>query len=158
MTAVDRAEINRRNSSQSTGHRTRDGRSWSRFNAVKQGCRIRLPILPGADPAVLQHRRDSWVDEFQPADDVELYLVEHAVKASWQFDRAHRAEVAQLMEEIGKEADDRAAVHRPTSSASPSRGGRDRQKVDHSMPLVAVVPVHYSDRMQGPSCPEPRRP
>jgi hypothetical protein len=109
MTAADRAEINSRNASRSIGHRRSDGKSLIRFNAVKHGCRAPSPILPGEDPEVFQHRRDAWVDKFQPADDVELYLVETAVKASWQLDRAQRAEVAQLVEEIGREANRRAA-------------------------------------------------
>jgi hypothetical protein len=46
-TTLDRAEINRRNASKSTGPRTPEGKARSRLNAVKHGCRARLPILPG---------------------------------------------------------------------------------------------------------------
>ena len=91
-TTIDRAEINRRNARRSTGPRTPEGKSRSRFNAVKHGCRARLPILPGEDPEAYQHRLDAWVGKFRPGDDVELYLVERAVHVSWQLDRADRAE------------------------------------------------------------------
>ena len=72
------------------------GKERSRFNAVKHGCRARLPILPGEDPAAYQDRLDAWIGKFGPRDAVELYLVERAVHVSWQLDRADRAEVARL--------------------------------------------------------------
>src|SRR5262249_2415714 len=95
-TPIDRAAINRRNSLKSSGPRTPEGKARSRFNAVKHGCRARLPILPGEDPAAYQDRLETWVDKFGPRDAVEHYLVERAVLVSWQLDRAHRAEVARL--------------------------------------------------------------
>jgi hypothetical protein len=107
-TPIDRAEINRRNSKRSTGPRTPEGRARSRFNAVKHGCRARLPILPGEDPQVYQDRLETWVDRFGPRDAVEHYLVERAVDVSWQLDRANRAEAAALVAEFGREADGRA--------------------------------------------------
>src|SRR5215468_3244640 len=87
-TTIDRAEINRRNSMRSTGPKTSEGKSRSRFNAVKHGCRARLPILPGEDPEDYRRRRDAWVDKFAPRDAVETYLVERAVDVSWRLDRA----------------------------------------------------------------------
>ena len=103
-TTLDRAEINRRNAGKSTGPRTPEGKARSRFNAVKHGCRARLPILPGEDPEAYRSRLDAWVDKFGPRDAVELYLVERAVHVSWQLDRADRAEVARLAEETEDEA------------------------------------------------------
>ena len=102
-TTVDRAEINRRKAARSTGPRSPQGKMRSRFNAVKHGCRARLPILPGEDPAVYQDRLETWVDKFAPRDAVEHYLVERAVHVSWQLDRANRAEVARLATELAKE-------------------------------------------------------
>ncbi len=95
-TTIDRAEISRRNGSKSKGPSSARGKSRSRFNAVKHGCRARLPILPGEDPDAYQRRLDAWIGKFQPGDDVELYLVERAVHVSWQLDRADRAEAARL--------------------------------------------------------------
>ena len=107
ITASERAEINRRNAQRSTG--PREGKARSRFNAVKHGCRAKLPILPGEDPQVYQDRLDAWTGKFDPRDPVEAYLVERAVNASWQLDRADRAEVAQLAESIDREAARRVA-------------------------------------------------
>ena len=79
------------------------------MNAIKHGCRAKLPILPGEDPQVYQDRLDAWTGKFDPRDPVEAYLVERAVNASWQLDRADRAEVAELTEQIDREAARRVA-------------------------------------------------
>src|SRR5271166_6511335 len=100
MSTSSRTEANRRNSQKSTGPRTTEGKERSRLNALKHGCRARLPILPGEDPAAYRQRLDAWIGKFRPGDDVELYVVQRAVHASWQLDRADRAEVARLVEEI----------------------------------------------------------
>src|SRR5262249_45425907 len=76
-----------------------------RLNAVKHGCRARLPILPGEDPEVYQDRLDAWLDKFAPGDAVEHYLVQRAVHVSWQLDRADRAEVAALVDAIDHQAE-----------------------------------------------------
>ncbi len=95
---LTRAEINRRNAQRSTGPKTQAGKERSRFNALKHGCRAKLPILPGEDPEAYQERLDAWIDKFQPRDAVETYMVERAVLASWQLDRADRAEVTAMVE------------------------------------------------------------
>ncbi len=104
MTPTMRAEINRRNAARSTGPKSAEAKLRTRFNAVKHGCRARLPIVPGEDPEAYQRRLEAWTDKFRPADDVELYLVERAVHVSWQLDRADRAEVARLAQEAADEA------------------------------------------------------
>ena len=53
-------------------------------------------VLPGEDPEALQHRLDGWTESLKPQNDLEQYLVERAVRVSWQLDRADRAEVARL--------------------------------------------------------------
>ncbi len=61
ITAAERAEISRQNSRRSTGPRSPLGKSKSRMNAIKHGCRAKLPIIPGEDPDVYRERLDSWV-------------------------------------------------------------------------------------------------
>ncbi len=56
----------------------------------------RTLVLPGEDPEALQHRLDGWTESLDPKNDLEQYLVERAVRISWQLDRADRAEVARL--------------------------------------------------------------
>ncbi len=93
---ADRAEVNRRNAQKSTGPRSAEGKERSRFNAVKHGMTAKTLVLPGEDPEALQHRLDGWVGSLKPRNELEEYLVERAVRVSWQLDRADRAEVARL--------------------------------------------------------------
>ena len=99
-TRTDRAEINRKNARKSTGPRSAEGKERSRFNAVKHGLTARTLVLPGEDPEALQIRLDGWNDSLKPSNDLERYLVERAVRVSWQLDRADRAEVARFAARI----------------------------------------------------------
>ena len=55
-------------------------------------------------PEALQHRLDGWTESLKPRNDLEQYLVERAVRVSWQLDRADRAEVARLTAQIRDDA------------------------------------------------------
>jgi hypothetical protein len=102
-TRPDRAEINRRNAQKSTGPKTAEGKDRSRFNALKHGMAAKTLVLPGEDPEVFQQRIEAWTDDLQPANDIEQYLVERAGAASWQIDRADRADTARLASVIRNE-------------------------------------------------------
>ena len=91
-TSPARVAANRRNAKRSTGPRTQAGKDVSRFNAVKHGLRAVIPVLPGEDAERLRERRDAWVAAANPADPIELYLVETAVAESWALDRARTLE------------------------------------------------------------------
>ena len=95
-TTTDRAEINRRNAQKSTGPMTPEGKSRSRFNAVKHGMAAKTLVLPGEDPEVLRERIEAWTADLQPENDLEQYLVDRAAAVSWQLDRADRADTARL--------------------------------------------------------------
>ena len=99
-TKADRAEINRKNARKSTGPRSAEGKERSRFNAVKHGLTARTLVLPGEDPDALQLRLDGWIDSLKPKNELEHYLVDRAVRVSWQLDRADRAEVARFAARI----------------------------------------------------------
>src|SRR5262245_19648935 len=96
MPPSDRAEINRRNAQKSTGPKTAEGKARCRFNALKHGLTARTAVLPGEDPEAYEARLDGWTAGLRPANDVEGFLVEQAVRLSWQIDRADRAETARL--------------------------------------------------------------
>ena len=121
-TTNDRAEINRRNARKSTGPRTAEGKDRSRFNAVKHGLTAKNLVLPGEDAEALQHRLDAWSEALLPQDDLEQYLVERAVRISWQIDRADRAEVARLTGRI-RDADT-VALHRQEDQDAVALGRR----------------------------------
>ena len=75
-TPIDRAAINRRNAQKSTGPRTPEGKSRSRFNALKHGMTAKTLVLPGEDADVLQQRIEAWTSDLQPQNEVEQFLVE----------------------------------------------------------------------------------
>ncbi|HZW31926.1 MAG TPA: hypothetical protein VFF52_14540 [Isosphaeraceae bacterium] len=107
-TAFERAEISRRNGCKSRGPRTPEGKERSKFNALKHGLDARTPILPGEDAETYRARIDAWTADFRPRNEFEHFLVEQAVRVSWQIERANRAETARLAEQIQTAAADQA--------------------------------------------------
>ncbi len=61
---------------------------------MKHGLRARSDLLPGEDAQALRDRLDAWTDAIGPRDELERYLLERAVQASWRLDRADRASAA----------------------------------------------------------------
>jgi hypothetical protein len=88
-------EANRRNSHFSTGPRTPEGKSVSRFNAFKSGVHAQAQVIPGEDAAELEALAQSYHEQFQPATPLECFLVDSLIHADWQLRRLHRVE-AQL--------------------------------------------------------------
>src|SRR5207248_5159999 len=87
MTTPDRAAINRRNASKSTGPRTPEGKERSKFNALKHGLSARTAVLPGEDPEAFQGRIEVFMTVLEPRNGLEAYLAGQAAQASWQLDR-----------------------------------------------------------------------
>ncbi len=87
MASEKKIEANRRNAQKSTGPKSEEGKSRSRLNGLKHGMRANLLILPGEDAEAFQARANAWTDDLKPRNDVEQYLVDRAVQASWQLDR-----------------------------------------------------------------------
>jgi hypothetical protein len=96
LSAAERAAISRQNGQKSKGPKSAQGKSHSRFNALKHGLKAKLPVLPGEDAQEYQGRLDAWIADWQPTHEVEQSLVERAVTLTWQLDRAERAETARL--------------------------------------------------------------
>ncbi len=99
-TVSKRVAANRRNSARSTGPRTEAGKSKVRLNALKHGLTATLPVLPGEDQEGFKARAEAWNVELNPRSDLEAYIAERIVVASWQFDRCDRALAAKLSEQI----------------------------------------------------------
>ena len=97
-TASKRTEANRLNAKRSTGPRNAEGKSRVRLNALKYGLTARSVLLPGESAEQLLQRIEAWKADFQPRSDVEDYLVERAVHASWGLDRAERTIASRLTE------------------------------------------------------------
>lgn len=67
-----------------------------RTGTAKSVRRSASPVLPGESLRAYRSRLKEWAGSLEPRNPVELYLVERAVKLSWQLDRADRAELARL--------------------------------------------------------------
>jgi len=99
-TSQNRIDANRQNARKSTGPRTAEGKSRSRFNGLKHGLSSKVPVLPGEDPAEFQARVEAVMESFAPQNQVEFDLLERVAATTWSFERATRAEAAQLSHKI----------------------------------------------------------
>ena len=75
---------NRANAQQSTGPRSVEGKSVSRFNALQHGAHANLPIIPGEDPAEYQTLFTEYEGRFQPQTPDERYHVQTMIDSDWQ--------------------------------------------------------------------------
>src|SRR4051794_1612761 len=99
-TSPTKIESNRRNAMRSTGPRTQQRKSVSRFNGMTHGACSKLGVLPGEDPEVKRARLVNWLEQLDARTEPERFLVETAVDASCCLERARRAETAALSIQI----------------------------------------------------------
>ena len=92
MATLRQIEANRRNSQQSTGPRTAEGNSVTRFNALKTGITAKSQVIPGEDPAELEALAAGYHQQFQPSTSLECFLVDTLVQSDWQLRRLRRVE------------------------------------------------------------------
>ena len=106
MASAAQIEANRNNSKRSTGPKTKKGKSKVRLNALTHGGRAKviavMPVLPQEDPKVLEERIQSWLDDWQPRDEIEAKLVCYGAKLSWLLERSERVEAAHLSHRVRK--------------------------------------------------------
>jgi hypothetical protein len=106
-TSQKRIDANRRNARKSTGPRTPEGKSRSRFNGVKHGLTATIPVIPGEDPAFYQARIEAMIESLPPRNQVELDLLGRVAAATWSLERATRAEAALISQRIKDETIER---------------------------------------------------
>jgi hypothetical protein len=101
LSPEERSIINRKNASLSTGPRSERGKRAVSMNAYKHGmCARTITTLPHEDPAAVARRLERWAESCRPADDLEFYLVEQAVRASLGLDRCHDQRTALLAKQV----------------------------------------------------------
>ena len=83
------------NAQKSTGPTSPEGKAASSLNALKSGIDAWSHIIPGEDPAELEALTAAFVRHFNPADPVQLSLVDTLISAEWIQRRLRRIE-AQL--------------------------------------------------------------
>src|SRR5271168_552996 len=82
----------RANAQKSTGPTTEEGKKICRWNALQHGLRAELPVLPGECPEAYARRLEQWIDDLGVQNDMQRFLAERAVKASWKMERGDSVE------------------------------------------------------------------
>src|SRR3954468_19128782 len=100
LSPEERSAINRKNASASTGPKSERGKRAVSMNACKHGMCARKVSLPHEAPEAVGRRLEQWTESCRPADDMELYLVEQAVRASLGLDRCRDQHTALLAKQV----------------------------------------------------------
>jgi len=83
---------NRANAQHSTGPRSVEGKSVSRFNALQHGVDAASSVIPGEDPAEYEELAAEYQNRFQPETPDERYHVQTMIDSDWQKRRLKRLE------------------------------------------------------------------
>jgi hypothetical protein len=133
MATAKQAAANRRNAANSTGPRTKSGKTRSSENALKHGLSAEQVVIFDEDPAAFEALRDDLYAHYQPPDPVDEALVEQVAACIWrlrrvpeieaaifeyryferQADRARMSEFKLMSEDEEREAIDRLDERRP---------------------------------------------
>ncbi|MBZ5575004.1 MAG: hypothetical protein LAP40_00425 [Acidobacteriia bacterium] len=92
MSSFLQIQANRRNSQNSTGPRTPEGKAASRFNALQSGIDAKALVIPGEAAEDLEALAANYRLLFEPASPLEIFLVDQLVYADWQLRRLHKIE------------------------------------------------------------------
>ena len=103
MATIAQIEANRLNAQKSTGPRSAEGKSSSRFNAFKHGADARALIIPGEDEADLLTVTREYYEELRPEGVVETELVDTLVRCHWEKRRVPRLESAAIQALVAKQ-------------------------------------------------------
>ncbi len=95
MSTEAQINANRLNAQKSTGPVTPEGKAKSALNALKSGIDAWSTIICGEDPAELEDLTEKFLQHYQPADPVQLSLVDTLISTEWIQRRLRRIE-AQL--------------------------------------------------------------
>ena len=92
MATAAQITANRANAQKSTGPRSAEGKSASRFNALKHGVDAASLVIPGEDPAGYDTLAHAYHCDFNPVSPSESFHVETMLRAEWQKRRLMRVE------------------------------------------------------------------
>jgi hypothetical protein len=87
MATIKQINANRANSAKSTGPRTTEGKSATRFNALKSGVRATAEIIPNETKEDLDALTAQFHQQFAPATPEEVALVDIVVRNEWLLRR-----------------------------------------------------------------------
>jgi hypothetical protein len=100
MISDKRLAANRANGALSRGPKTPEGKARSAQNACKHGLLSSIAAIRAEKKEAFDDCLNSYCARFQPADDVELGLVEEMVAASWHLRRSLAIETSMLDTEM----------------------------------------------------------
>src|SRR5450631_3077749 len=83
---------NRANAQKSTGPRAVEGKSASRFNALKHGIDAASIVIPGEDPAEYDALVANYFHEHRPQSASESFHVDTMLRADWHKRRLQQVE------------------------------------------------------------------
>ena len=92
MATAAQIAANRANAQKSTGPRTPEGKSASRFNSLKHGLDAASVVIPGEDPADYEALANDFRRQFHPASALEHFHVETLIRSVWLKRRLQRTE------------------------------------------------------------------
>lgn len=92
----EKLAANQRNSHQSTGPKTPEGKEKVRHNALKHGLLARDLVLPDEDPAKFDALLHDLIQHYAPVGPIEMILVERIAVNLWRLGRAVRCEVGSV--------------------------------------------------------------
>ena len=92
MASPAQINANRANAQKSTGPRSAEGKSASRFNALKHGMDAASIVIPGEDPAEYEALAAHYLDEYHPQSASESFHVDAMLRADWQKRRLQSVE------------------------------------------------------------------
>ena len=105
MATPAQINANRANAQKSTGPRSVEGKSASRFNALKHGMDAASIVIPGEDPEVYDSLVAQYLIEYHPQSASESFHVDTMIRADWQKRRLEAVE-ADLFRTIMTESPD----------------------------------------------------
>ena len=86
-----KVEANRRNAKLSKGPTSADGKSRSRYNALKHGMTAKTVLLPGDDPQEFAGRLRYLQDDLQARNSLEAVVIERLAGDLWKSDRSDQS-------------------------------------------------------------------
>src|SRR5437764_14766342 len=92
MATPAQINANRANAQKSTGPRSAEGKSVSRFNALKHGVDAASIALPTEDADHYQSLADNYNETYHPKNVADRFLLDTMLRADWQKQRLQRLE------------------------------------------------------------------
>ena len=92
MATPAQINANRANALKSTGPRSAEGKSASRFNALKHGIDAASIVIPGEDPADYEALVAAYHRDFRPESPSEAFHVDTMLRADWHKRRLQNVE------------------------------------------------------------------